>query len=57
MGLRDGGELNLDQPLMVHSVEAGTLGESLEIEEWNMLVSVNGKPVETGERRVAATGR
>jgi len=46
IGVRDGRELNLGQPLMVHSVEAGTLGESLEIEEWDMLVSVNGSPVE-----------
>jgi C-terminal processing protease CtpA/Prc len=46
MNLRDDRELNLDQPLMVHSVEDGTLGESLEIEKWDMLVSVNGRPVE-----------
>jgi serine protease Do len=46
MGLRDNRELNLGQPLMVHSVEDGTLGESLEIKEWDMLVSVNGRRVE-----------
>ncbi len=46
MNLRDDRELNLGQPLMVHSVEDGTLGESLEIGKWDMLVSVNGRPVE-----------
>ncbi len=46
MELRDNRELNLGQPLMVHSVEDGTLGESLEIKEWDMLVSVNGRRVE-----------
>jgi S1-C subfamily serine protease len=46
MGLRDSPELNLALPLMVHSVGYGTLGESLEIEKWDMLVSVNGQPVE-----------
>jgi S1-C subfamily serine protease len=46
MGWRDSRELNLALPIMVHSVEYGTLGESLEIEEWDMLVSVDGKPVE-----------
>ena len=46
MNLRDGRELNLGLPLMVHSVEDGTLGQSLEIAEWDMLVSVNGYPVE-----------
>ena len=47
IGFRDGVELNLGQPLMVHSVEAGTLGESLEIENWDMLVSVDGYAVES----------
>jgi len=47
IGFRDGRELNLGQPLMVHSVEAGTLGESLEIDYWDMLVSVDGYPVKS----------
>ncbi|MFV1980275.1 MAG: trypsin-like peptidase domain-containing protein, partial [Rhodothermia bacterium] len=47
IGFRDGVELNLGFPLMVHSVEAGTLGESLEIETWDMLVSVDGYAVES----------
>ena len=46
MGLRDARELNLGLPIMVHSVESGTLGESLEIETWDMLVSVDGHQVE-----------
>ena len=46
MGLRDSPELNLALPLMVHSIEWGTLGESLELEKWDMLVSVNGQPIE-----------
>jgi serine protease Do len=46
MGLRDASELNLTLPIMVHSVEFGTLGESLEIETWDMLVSVDGQQVE-----------
>jgi S1-C subfamily serine protease len=46
MGWRDSRELNIALPIMVHSVEYGTLGESLEIEEWDMLVSVDGRPVE-----------
>ena len=46
MGLRDSRELNLTLPLMVHSVEYGTLGESLELEKWDMLVTVDGQPVE-----------
>ena len=46
MGLRDSRELNLTLPLMVHSIEYGTLGESLEFEKWDMLVSVDGQPVE-----------
>jgi C-terminal processing protease CtpA/Prc len=46
MGLRDSPELNLALPLMVHSVGYGTLGESLEIDKWDMLVSVDGQPVE-----------
>jgi S1-C subfamily serine protease len=44
-GFRDGRELNIAQPLMVHSVERGTLGESLEIEKWDLLVSVDGESV------------
>jgi S1-C subfamily serine protease len=44
-GLRDAREVNLAQPLMVHSVEEGTLGESLEIDKWDMLVSLDGRPV------------
>jgi serine protease DegQ len=44
-GFRDDNELNLKSPLIVHSVEWGSLGESLEIEKWDLLVRVNGRPV------------
>lgn len=60
IGLRDSIELNLGEPLMVHSVEEGTLGESLEIDKWDMLVSVNGSPVDGLEslyERLEAAGR
>jgi len=46
MSLRDARELNLALPIMVHSVDYGTLGESMEVETWDMLVSVDGRPVE-----------
>jgi S1-C subfamily serine protease len=42
---RDQGELNLAQPLMVHSVVWGSLGESLEIEKWDVVVRMNGQAV------------
>jgi serine protease DegQ len=45
-GFRDDNELNLKSPLIVHSVEWGSLGESLEIEKWDLLVRVNGQPVQ-----------
>ena len=44
-GFRDDRELNLKSPLIVHFVEWGSLGESLEIEKWDLLVRVNGQPV------------
>jgi S1-C subfamily serine protease len=47
MNLRDNREVNIAQPMMVHSVEDGTMGDSLGIAEWDMLVSVNGRPVKS----------
>ena len=44
-GFRDKKELNLTQPLMVHHVDRGSLAESLDIEKWDMLVSIDGQPV------------
>jgi serine protease Do len=44
-GFRDNEELRVEQPLIVHSIEHGSLGESLEIEKWDMLVKLDGKPV------------
>jgi S1-C subfamily serine protease len=41
----DNRTLNLDKPLMVHSLEPGSLGESLEIEKWDFLVEIDGRPV------------
>jgi len=49
MNLRDSREMNLGQPLMVHDVAGGTLGDSLEIETWDMLVSIDGHPADTLE--------
>ena len=42
---RDQRELNLAQPLMVHSVGWGSMGESLEIEKWDVVVRMNGQAV------------
>ena len=56
MNLRDGREISHPLPLMVHSVEFGSLGESLEIETWDMLVSVNGHPIETLDSLYARLG-
>ena len=44
-GFRDNRELNVQQPLMVHWVNWGSLGESLEIEKWDVLVKLDGQPV------------
>jgi serine protease Do len=43
--LIDNRELNLDRPLMVHSLEPGSLGESLEIQKWDILTKVDGQYV------------
>ncbi len=45
-GFRDEEELNLNQPLMVHSVAPGSLAESLGFKKWNMLVSIDGHAVD-----------
>ncbi len=44
-GFRDNRELNVQQPLMVHWVNWGSLGESLEVEKWDVLVKLDGQPV------------
>ena len=44
-GFRDSRELNVQQPLMVHWVNWGSLGESLEVEKWDVLVKLDGQPV------------
>ncbi len=44
-GFRDEKELNLSQPLMVHSVAPGSLAESLGLKKWHMVVSVDGQAV------------
>ncbi len=45
-GFRDEKELNLSQPLMVHSVAPGSLAESLGLKKWHMVVSVDGYAVD-----------
>jgi hypothetical protein len=45
-GFRDNEELRLEQPLIVHSIERGSLGQSLEIEKWDVLVKLDGRPVQ-----------
>ncbi len=45
-GFRDEEELNLNQPLMVHSVAPGSLAQSLGLKKWNMLVSVDSHTVD-----------
>ncbi len=45
-GFRDEKELNLSQPLMVHSVAPGSLAESLGLKKWHMVVSVDGQAVD-----------
>lgn len=42
---RDNQELNLEQPLLVHHVEDGTLAQGLEIETFDVLVKLDGQPV------------
>ena len=44
-GFRDSQELNLTQPLVAHSVQRGSLAQSLEIEKWDVLVKLDGQPV------------
>ncbi len=44
-GFRDNKELNLTQPLLAHSVQRGSLAQSLEIHKWDVLVKVNGQAV------------
>jgi S1-C subfamily serine protease len=44
-GFRDNEELRLERPLIVHSVERGSLGQSLQIGKWDVLVKLDGKPV------------
>lgn len=41
----DDRDLNLDRSLMVQSLEPGSLGESLEIEKWDILVKIEGQAV------------
>jgi S1-C subfamily serine protease len=45
-GFRDNEELRVEQPLIVHSVEHGSLGQSMQIQKWDVLVKVDGKPVQ-----------
>ena len=60
VNMRDSVELNIGQPLMVHDVKSGTLGDSLEIDLWDILVSIDGHPADTLDalyERLAAAER
>ncbi len=44
-GFRDEKELNVVRPLMVQHVDPGSLGESLDIKKWDLLLKVDGQPI------------
>ena len=51
--LRDAVVLGVDNGLMVHSIELGSVGHDLEFDDWDVLTTVDGKPYDDPNRLFA----